>query len=107
MEERVEYHLHLWAAWHRASRYGRGYPSRSSGFVWGGYSQDFDSMVAESDKHCAVVTDVVIWGLVPAERCSIYVVHLDAVYQLKEPVELVYDRAKGHVWDGLRSRGIF
>lgn len=106
-DDRIGWHLENWAEWmDRGTAGGAGYSSRASGGMGRSHSRDFDSMVAESDNRCAIAVDAVLDSMNPAERGSIHHFHIAAVYGFRDPVKLVYDRARAKLGRELDARGI-
>ena len=60
---------------------GLGAPTKSAGFVGGGYNNDFDSMCLEADSVAAKAMDALILGLTPVQQATIHHKYLAAVYR--------------------------
>lgn len=54
--------LTIWRQWTLADpgSVTKGFPSRSAGFLGGGYSQDFDDMVERADKRVGAIADAIL-----------------------------------------------
>ena len=83
------------------------YPDQAAGCVGGGYSHDFEAMVMDADTRSAEAVGAAIDGLETIEQCSVYHVHLAAVYRFRLPVEAVYENARYSLRVGLPQRGIY
>lgn len=105
--DRVDWHLSQWVKWMRKGRYGKGYPTKTPGLSGGWATKTFEEMVESTDDRCAAITDAVIRDLSPAEQSAIHAVHLAAVYTLREPIHVVYERARERVRLGLEARGVW
>ncbi len=106
--ERVDWHLDNWSEYMRdqPSDYGYGYPRNISIFRTGN-SQEFDSMVAQVDMHCAKVVSQCIADLPPNQGMSVLHVHLAAVFKVaRANIELWYAEAKVSLAIALQTRGI-
>ena len=108
-DPRLEELLGLWARWMASAQPYRDlwFPDTACGCVGGGYSQSFDDMVDAADARAADAVNGAIESLSPAEQCAVTHVHLYAVYRFREPVEVVYARAKGNLRVALPTRGIY
>jgi hypothetical protein len=106
---RLDQLLELWTAWMSSSQPLRElwYPDGACGCVGGGYSQSFDDMVEAADARSADAVNAAIESLPPIEQCAVTHVHLYAVYRFREPVEVVYLRARETLRVALPSRGIY
>lgn len=62
--ERVEWHLHNWAAWMSRAENVLGYPSKASGFFKSSSaSKDLEEMADYEDEKCATNMNAIIDGL--------------------------------------------
>lgn len=115
---RVEDHLEAllidWAAWMRA-KWDGGRPREAAGCLGGGYTSDFDDMCATVDRNVAKIVDRAIEDLGvehPTQRLAIYITYgiaegSVAVWRLREPVDVVYERAKENLAPRLKKKGVW
>lgn len=106
---RLDRLLDLWSGWMRSSQPLRDlwYPDGACGCVGGGYSQSFDDMVDAADSRAAEAVNGAIESLKPIEQCAVTHVHLLAVYRFREPVQVVYLRARDGLRVALPARGVY
>ena len=110
---RLDWHLENWARYHLYGwREECGVKTQSH---WASGSTDFDELADNSERRCAVIMEALIGGegktqgvLTPVEVCVIHHYHLGtAVWRPnREPIEVIYERARGLLSDGLRRKGI-
>lgn len=86
LESAVDHLLKMWAQWHAAENYTKGYPARSAGFSTGGASQSFDEMFDANQLRILAVTDSVIDDLPRADRVAIYCEYLGRVWPWDDPL---------------------
>jgi hypothetical protein len=108
-EGRLDELLGLWTRWMQSSQPLRElwYPDGATGCVGGGYSQSFEDMVEAADARAAEAVNGAIESLSPAEQCAVTHMHLYAVYRFREPVAVVYGRARQALRLGLPMRGVY
>jgi hypothetical protein len=108
-EGRLEELLQMWARWMSSHQPLRDlwYPDGACGCVGGGNSQTFEDMVESAEIRTVEGVNGAIESLTPIEQCAITHMHLYAVYRFREPLEVVYERAKGTLRVGLPMRGIY
>ena len=92
----------------RSGEHVRGYPHGAAGCVGGGYTSDFDDMVASADRRCAAIMDALIGDLTPGQQCAIHHVYLMAVWRFRdaETLEAVLEGAKAELRKGMDRRGL-
>ena len=108
-DDRIGELLSLWARWMRSNQPLRElwYPDTAAGCVGGGYSHDFDTMVADMDIQQAEAVNAAITDLTPAEQCSIFNVHLGSVFRMRGVTEGVYEEARYTLRVVLPQGGIY
>ena len=108
LDDRTEWHLLNWRDWMRSGEHVRGYPHGAAGCVGGGYTSDFDDMVASADRRCAAIMDALIGDLTPGQQCAIHHVYLMAVWRFRdaETLEAVLEGAKAELRKGMDRRGL-
>ena len=108
-DDRMGELLSLWARWMRSNQPYRElwYPDTAAGCVGGGYGLSFEDLIESSDKMQAEAVNSVIEGLTPAEQCSIYHVHLGAVFRGRSSMEGTYEQARYALRVVLPQRGIY
>lgn len=109
-DERVGYHLQLWAIWMRGRIIDLGYPHDSCCGIIKGYASanetDFDSACESVDITCAEAVDAIVDGLPLPQKRAVYHRHLEAVYRTRSDVETHYAAALDAIGRGLTRRGI-
>ena len=110
-DERLQWHLANWTEWQgdRPYDFGRSYPRRACGGIRSDASRDFDSMVADVDRSCALAVDAIVDGLPPIERASVHHFHLGSRFRApvaKPHAERAYAQAQRAIKAGLKRRGI-
>lgn len=102
---RLDWHLDNWAEWMRSG----GTTHLRCGTMRGGSgAADFDDMVQAEDRRVAQTVDACIESLAPAQQCAIARVHLGQVWRgNREPLELVYARARVSLSGLLRRRAVW
>lgn len=115
LHPRLDWHLDNWAAWHR-SRDDLAELGCKTESLWSGNydnereTQNADTRQAEaveaivnSDQSAAVPD-----GFTPVERVALHFMHLGtAVYRFnREPLDVIYERAREKLSRGLLRRGI-
>jgi hypothetical protein len=103
--ERIEFHLLNWADWMESENQKLSYPSKSAGFVGGGYNTDFDTMCETSDVRCAEAVDAIIECLPINQKVAINHCYCTAVYRIRNQDE-VLNQAKLTIGKQLDARGI-
>lgn len=108
-DDRMGELLSLWSRWMRSNQPLRElwYPDTATGCVGGGYSHDFDTMVADMDTQHAEAVNAAIQDLGPAEQCAIFNVHLGCVFRMRGVAEGVYEEARYTLRVVLPQRGIY
>lgn len=108
-DRRLDELLNLWERLMRSNQPLRDlwYPDGACGCVGGGYSQTFDDMLEVADARCAEAVNGAIESLSPIEQMAVNHIHLRAVYRLREPVHLVYQRARFTLRVALPARGVY
>lgn len=105
-DDRLSYLLDTWREHQFRDDHGLGYPSTAAGIRWRP-GDDFDGMVASLDETMALAVDAAIDSLPLMERTAVYAVVIGPmVWRLREPVGIVYDRARAMLKIGLNARGI-
>lgn len=107
--DRLDALLDLWTRFMRSGEDVRElwYPDSACGCVGGGYSQTFDDMVEAVDARLAESVNAAIDSLPVVEQCAISHKHLWAVYRFREPVVVVYQRARDALAIVLPARGVY
>lgn len=100
-------HLHAWRAWCRRPDLALGYPSTAAGIRYSN-GQDFDAMVDWLDDRIALAVDAAVDDLPVNERIAVRCAVLDGprVWRFREPLEVVYGRARESLKIRLRAKGI-
>jgi hypothetical protein len=108
-DDRLSYLLATWREWISAPEHvaDLGYPSRAAGIRYRS-GDDFDAMVDSMDRTMALAVDSAVDDLPLNERTSVYAVIVSGgrVWRLREPIDTVYERARGLLKIRLRARGI-
>ena len=107
-DDRLSYLLDTWREWMRAPdhRAHLGYPSTAAGIRWRP-GDDFDDMVESLDQRMALAVDACVDSLPIMERTAVHATVLGPmVWRLREPVAVVYARAREVLKLGLSMRGI-
>lgn len=105
-DDRLSYLLETWREFQHRDDHGLGYPSTAAGIRWRP-GDDFDGMVASLDETMALAVDASIDSLPLMERTAVYAVVIGPmVWRLREPVGVVYDRARAMLKISLNARGI-
>lgn len=101
----VESYLSDWARWIRVPDVGLEAPAEASGFIGGGYGGGgiSDQWESQAAAKAITVVDVAIDDLLPAERASVYHVHLHAVYRFRGDVRTIYEAARAKIGAKLRA----
>lgn len=115
--DHVERELLNWAAWMRNSGERRGAGGASTGFIGGGYTANFDDMVAAMERKTAEITDTVIADLPAVQQAAIHHAYLNAVFRFgpqDAPAsykQAIFERhlvaAKEAVRRGLKARHVW
>jgi hypothetical protein len=104
--ERLDWHLLNWRDYMRTGgTRGLGAPTKSAGFMAGGYNNDFDSMCLEADSRAAKAMDGLISSLTPAQSAAIHHRYLTAVYRFRD-FEAVFAEACARLEAWMPSRGL-
>lgn len=106
-DKRLTFLLMTWKEYMQDPELALGYPSRAAGIRYnpGG---DFDGMIESLDRTMALAVDASIDDLPLNERTSVYATVLDGgrVWRLREPLEVIYERARMMLKSRLKARGI-
>jgi hypothetical protein len=106
-DARLEWHLLNWKRWMRGDVVTDGYPSSSSGFIAGGYSQSFDDMADASDSFCAEAVNSIINGLPPMQQMAVRNAYHIAVFRFpRGNGEDLLNEAKATIRRQLPERGV-
>lgn len=105
-DERLSYLLDTWRDHMFRDDHGLGYPSTAAGIRWRP-GDDFDGMVASLDETMALAVDAAVDSLPLMERTAVNAVVIGPmVWRLREPIGIVYDRARAMLKISLNARGI-
>lgn len=106
-DKRLSFLLATWRDFMRQPDKSLGYPSRAAGIRYRA-GDDFDSMVESLDRTMALAVDACVDDLPLNERASVYATVLSGgkVWRFREPIEVVYDRARAMLKIRLKARGI-
>jgi hypothetical protein len=105
-DERLSYLLDTWRDWMREPDHSLGYPSTAAGIRWRP-GDDFDAMIASLDDTMAQAVDACVDDLPLMERTAVSAVVLGPqVWRLREPMHVVYERARSLLKISLNARGI-
>ena len=100
-------HLHAWKSWCNRPDLGLGYPTTAAGIRYS-TGADFDGMIDWLDDRIALAVDAAVDDLPVNERIAVRCAVLDGprVWRFREPLEVVYGRAREMLKVGLHARGI-
>ena len=104
--EWVERWLNLWADDQLDPDLRLGLPRRAAGFVaggWGGYRDTSAEWEAQETRKAIGVIDAAMNDLSPDERAAVMHMKLAAVFMMRDPVEVVYARARQKIGVKLRA----
>jgi len=106
-DARLDQLFGMWAAWMQTgANIARGYPTKTPGVRSSG-AQDIDDMYrTDVELRNARMMDAIIDSLPTMERTSISHVYLASVWRLREPMEVVYPRARSMVRAILKRRRV-
>lgn len=106
-DDRLSYLLDTWREHMHRDDHGLGYPATAAGIRWRP-GDDFDGMVASLDETMALAVDACIDGLPDNERLAVGFVVLESprVWRFREPIEVIYARAREMLKVRLNARGI-
>lgn len=107
-DDRLSYLLDTWRDFIRRPDHliALGYPSTATGIRWNP-GDDFDGMVESLDERMALAVDASVDDLPLMERTAVYTVVIGPqVWRLREPMHVVYERAREGLKIKLTSRGI-
>ena len=104
-DQRLSDLLDIWAEWMRGKEGPAGYSSRAH-IGSSTASKEWDAMLADMEVWQAKAVNAAIDDLPINEAAAVYHVKLASVYRLREPIELVYDRARELLKIGLRARHV-
>ena len=104
-DKRLTYYLDLWADWMKGGVGPKGYGSRAMG-VAGTGSRDFEGLCGTMDRDQAEVVDAAIGDLPMNENVAIHHVKLGSVWRLREPIDVVFERACMRLKIALPKRGL-
>lgn len=105
---RVDWHLCNWADFMRSdATKGLRAPGKSSGFVGGGYNNDFDSMVLQADRSAAEIVDALIQGLTPGQSAAVHNRYLACVFRFpRQNQEDAFRQACDRLAIGIEQKGL-
>ena len=106
-QARLERHLENWAEWMQHGGGVRGCPSKSAGFVGGGYNTSFEDMCENSDVQMARMVDAIIDGLPVIMQVAINHRYLAAVWRARVDLDEVLEQAKAQIAVGIHQRGFY
>jgi hypothetical protein len=104
-DKRLSYLLQTWADWLREPAVHLGYPTTAAGIRWRS-ADDWEDLVDHLDETMARAVDTAVDDLPLNERTAVYATVIGPMVRLREPVQDVYDRARGLLKIRLRARGI-
>ena len=102
-DKRLAEYLDIWAEWMRSSDTRQQYPVSVCSSP---SSKEFDSMVSDMEIRQAKAVNAAIDDLPSNERVAVHHVKLASVWRLREPIEIVYDRACLALSISLVTRGL-
>jgi hypothetical protein len=115
MHPRLDWHLKNWAWWHRNQRDTDHLDCKTESLWAGNYDNERETNAADvhqaeqveaiiNSDRCPAVPD----GFDEVERCALHYMHLGtAVYRMnREPLDVVYDRARARLNRWLLAKGI-
>ena len=105
---RVDWHLCNWRDYmHSDATKGLRAPGKASGFVAGGYNNDFESMCIVADRQAAEIMDALIQGLTPIQSAAVHHRYLRAVYRFpRDNFDEVFNQACDRLAFGIAARGL-
>jgi len=106
LEQALSDALDVWAEWLRSGRWVDGYPDRSVMFGEARSGTDWQDLEEAVDLRVAQAVDAAIEGLTGNERAAVFTVKVHSLYQLREPIEVVYLRARAALRVVLVRRGV-
>lgn len=100
-------HLQSWRDWCRRPDLGLGYPTTATGIRYRN-GDDFDSMVDWLEDRIALAVDAAVDDLPQNEQIAVRCTVLDGpkVWRFREPLAVVYERARAMLKVRLNARGI-
>lgn len=104
-EKRFRVLMETWVEWSRSDRWVEGYAD-SCTVVASNRSRVFEELCDDVDRWVGEVIDSEVNDLPPNERIAVHHVWLLSVWRLREPLEVVYGRAKDRLIEKLEARGI-
>ena len=105
-DKRFRVLMETWRDWSRTGRWVEGYPDHSPMFGTARTGMDWDDLAESVDGWVAEIIDAEVRGLPLPERTSMHHVWLASVWRLREPMDVVYPRAKARLIDRLVARWI-
>lgn len=108
-DDRLSYLLDLWAEYMRGELGGTGMPDGYDSRAHVGSStasKAWDAMVNDVERWQAEVIDACIDDLPLNECAAVHCVKLASVWRLREPIQIVYDRAREALKVSLNRRGV-
>ena len=106
--DRLEAHLDNWTRWMKSDVLTDGYRNRSTGFIAGGYSAEFDDLMDAADIRCAMAVDALIRSLEAPQQAAIHHAYLHSVFRFpRANFEALLERAKSALRMGMDARGIY
>ena len=110
-EQRLDFHLSNWSRWMRSGEHVQGYKHGAAGCVGGGYTGDFDDMVAAADRRTAIIMDTLISDLPENQCCAVHNVWINKVFRLDqrvgESLEKDYAQACDNLLIGMNTKGLW
>jgi hypothetical protein len=108
-DDRLDELLSLWARSfdNRGALRELTYPDTACGCVGGGYSQSWDDLWSAKELREIEVVDAAVESLPPTQRCAVEHKHLYAVFRFREPVDLIYGRARQTLRVVLPIKGVY
>lgn len=113
-EEWVEHYLDAWARAMHREQYGEGLPDHSAGVGgsgYGGYKNVIEDWQSESDERSTAIIDMLMSPesdvLTPVEKLAILHVKGCAVMRFREPLEVLYFRARRKIGIVLRDQDFY
>jgi len=105
MERALSDALEVWASWLRSGRWVDGYPDHSPMFGSAHTGMDWEEWESNVDSSLAQAVDAAVSDLSECERAAVFSVKVASVYRLREPIQIVYLRARCKLRAALVRRG--
>ncbi len=107
-EHLLDWHLRNWADWMRSGDGNLGYPHAACGCRGNGFHGDFDGLLEESDRTCAIALNAAIDDLPPIETAAIYHTYLYAVYRFpRGALDAALTRARAALVTKMNRKGLW